>query len=113
MTRAERAQQVWQVLVSAAHNRQVLTYEILAKEIGLKAYTLARPLGCVMKYCEKNDLPALTVLVVSKGRGTPSSGLETVKPSDQDREREKVFATPWFSRLAPSAAEFDSVGDGF
>ncbi len=45
MTRAQRAQLAWQVLVAAAHNRQVLTYTIVAERIGMGAGTLAEVLG--------------------------------------------------------------------
>jgi len=113
MRKSERAQQVWQVLVSAAYNRQVLTYGILAKLIGMGPGTLARPLGCVMNYCEKNGLPPLTVLVVRKRTGTPGSGLETVKPRHTDEQRERVFRHNWFARLPPSAKHLQAAGDGF
>lgn len=105
MTKAERAQQIWQVLVSAASNRQVLTYGLVADRIGMGPGTLAGPLGCIMNYCEREDLPPLTVLVVGKGRGTPGHGLATVTPSTQDREREAVFAFNWFSRLPPTSKQ--------
>jgi alkylated DNA nucleotide flippase Atl1 len=113
MTKSERAQQVWQVLVSAAHNRQVFTYGILANLIGMGPGTLARPLGCVMKYCEQQGLPPLTVLVVGKKTGTPGSGLETVDPRHKDEQREKVFQYKWFIRLPPSAEHLEAAGDGF
>jgi len=35
MTAAERASQIWPVLVLAAQNRQTITYETLAKLIGV------------------------------------------------------------------------------
>ena len=59
MNTYERALQIHQVLVSAAHNRQTLTYSLLGKAVGLPARSLGhhllhitnsreptRPAGC-------------------------------------------------------------------
>lgn len=104
MNTQERALQLWQVLISAAHNRQVLTYEIVAKRIGLVSRGLGPHLGHIMRYCENNDLPPLTVLIVKKGRGLPGAGLTTVANPDEDRER--VFAQNWFGMKPPTADDF-------
>ena len=40
MRKVERALQIWQVLLCAAHNRQVLTYELLADIIGVDSNPL-------------------------------------------------------------------------
>ena len=103
MKREQRAQQVWQVLTSAARNRQILTYELLAKAIGMGAGTLAGPLGCVMYYCQQRGLPPLTVLVVGKAGGRPGIGLITSKNVNIDRER--VYAHNWFESVPPTETE--------
>src|SRR5690349_16166324 len=98
MRRAQRAAQIWQLLVGAAQHRQVLTYEIVADLIGMGpdgkgAGTLAQTLGLIMEYCHAKGLPPLTVLVVNKISGQPGSGLRTIKEIHSDRE--KVFAYKW------------------
>ncbi len=108
MTRPERATQIWQVLVSAAHFRQVLTYEILADLIamgpdGTGAGTLAQPLGLIMDYCKAKHLPPLTVLVVNKNTGQPGRGLTTIEELHTDRER--VFDYKWLAMKPPQVAE--------
>jgi hypothetical protein len=108
MTKVERATQIWAVLVAAAHNRQVLTYELLADIIGMGppgkgAGTLAHPLGVIMRYCEANHLPPLTVLVVNKITGQPGKGLKTIKELHTDREH--VFRRKWYETLPPQTAE--------
>ena len=108
MTKVERAAETWPVLVAAAHNRQVLTYEVLADTIGMGppgkgAGTLAHPLGVIMRYCEANALPPLTVLVVNKTTGRPGKGLKTIKELHTDRER--VFKHRWYEALPPQIAE--------
>ena len=96
MKNTERALQIWQVLAGAAHNRQILTYEILADLIGSGPITvsLTQPLGLLMKYCDQKGLPPITVLVVRKNTGEPGPGLTTTTAPDADRE--KVFNYKWF-----------------
>jgi hypothetical protein len=102
MTHVERAMQVWQVLISAAHNRQVLTYEIVADSIGLGqhgkgAIALSTYLGTLMRYCDAHRLPPITALVVKKGIGIPGKGLRTLSPHP-DKDREDVFRYDWFKK---------------
>jgi hypothetical protein len=98
LTRAERAMQIWQVLIAAARNRQILTYKLLAQMIGMGPGTLAQPLGYVMDYCKANGLPPLTALVVGLTSGTPGRGLTTT--TDLNRDREAVYAHDWY-RMRP------------
>ena len=98
MTTYERAIQIYQILIGAAHNRQVLNYQILGRMIGVPARGLGPHLDHLMKYCERNELPPLTVLVVKKYSGRPGEGLTTCVDMDEDRER--VFAHDWY-RMKP------------
>ncbi len=98
--RLRRALQIWQVLISAAHNRQVLTYGLVADLIGMGkegAISIKLYLAILMRYCKHAHLPPITALVVQKGVGLPGSGLPS---KDPDRDREKVFAQSWF-QLTP------------
>jgi hypothetical protein len=113
MTRADRAVQVWQALLSAAHNRQTLTYSLLADQVGLAASELADPLGMVAGYCAVKQLPPLPVLVVQVDIGTPASGLAWA--SDPDFAREAVYQYAWFRLKPPSSSDFalvESMGFG-
>ncbi len=98
MTTYERAIQIHQVLIGAAHHRQVLNYEIVGKLIGVPHWGLAPHLEHLMKHCQRNHLPPLTALVVKKPSGKPGKGLTTVR--DLDLDREKVFAHKWH-RMRP------------
>ena len=102
--RLQRALQIWQILLSAANNRQVLTYEIVAELIGVGkkgAISIKLYLAILMRYCKNKHLPPITALIVQKGVGRPGPGLKTLSP-DPDRDREKVFAHNWF-QLKPLA----------
>ncbi len=74
---AARAVQAWQILISAAMNRQTLTYKKLAILMyGRKAAgVLDRILGHIAYYCDHNDLPPLTSIIVGEGRGTPGKDI--------------------------------------
>lgn len=104
MKRPERALQIWQVLVGAAHNRQILTYEILARLIGMGAGTLAQTLDIIMRYCQRRQLPPLTAIVVRKDTGLPGTGLTT--PQELNREREAVYSHAWYRQVPPQLADF-------
>jgi alkylated DNA nucleotide flippase Atl1 len=94
MTTYERALQIYQILIGAAHNRQVLTYPIVAELIGVPKQGLANHLEHIMKYCQRKKLPPLTSLVVKKRLGRPGPGLTTVTELNSDRER--VFNHNWY-----------------
>lgn len=103
--RPKRALQIWQILIGKAYSRQTITYIDLANMIG---YTDARPvsgiLHLIMNYCNQNDLPPLTAIVVNKNTGAPGDGLSTVKNLDSDRE--DVFNYDWYALVPPTPEEF-------
>jgi len=102
-TRPDRAAQIWLILISAAHNRQILTYGILADMLDYKgAGVLAATLGHIMFYCREEKLPPLTVLVVNQETGLPGEGLTE---TDLNADREQVFDFDWYDIVPPSAEQ--------
>src|SRR6267378_7828397 len=67
MSAGERAAQIWAVLALAARNRQILTYEIVGRLIGVPARGLGHLLEPIQSYCLVKGLPPLTILVVQEG----------------------------------------------
>ena len=65
MTREQRAAQIWPILTLCATRRQSLTYDQLARLIGVLRPGLGQLLEPLQSYCILNSLPPLTVLVVS------------------------------------------------
>jgi len=106
MNQAQRALQIWPILINAANNRQVLTYKAVGDLIGMPPIALSQPLGLIMDYCERNHLPPLTVLVVSEKSGLPGEGLTTVKDLNQDRE--KVYSFNWYNLPTILEADFQN-----
>lgn len=106
MTRSERAMQVWQILISAADSRQSLTYGHLAKHLEFEgAGVFAQILGCVMRYCDANELPPLTCLVVNQETGLPGQGLTTVENLPHDRE--SVYKHNWYAMQPVQVVDFE------
>ncbi len=95
-----RALQIWQILIGTAKNRQILTYGILADMLGYKgAGVFAQPLGHIMYYCQQNELPPLTIIVVNQDTGIPGTGLTG---ADLSADRESVFRFDWYGLVPPT-----------
>lgn len=109
MTRPERAIQIWQVLISLAHNRQTITYEKLSELIGMGnvAVALTQPLELLMHYCTNNGLPPLTILVVQKHSGIPGQGLTTIEELNADRE--EVFNFEWLQLPPIKISDIENI----
>lgn len=72
------------------------------------AGALDRVLGHIAFYCIKNELRALTSIVVGKKRGTPGEDIP-IDLATLDAEREEVYATDWYDIYPPSAEEFHNA----
>jgi hypothetical protein len=100
MTVYEHAAQIWSILALAGRNRQVLTYDIVGRLIGVPRYGLGRHLEPIQSYCLVHDLPPLTSLVVSETTGLPSPGFTAA--ADVPREQIRVMAFDWLAHPAPT-----------
>ena len=106
-TNPNRALQIWLILISAATNRQTLTYGMLAQALGWKVLiALANPLWHIKHYCQENGLPPLTVLAVGKNSGRPGEGPDFPDP---DAGREAVFRHDWFRIFPPTPEELSAA----
>jgi hypothetical protein len=108
---AIRALQAWQYLIPKARNRQLVRYGELAELMG---YADNRPLrfvlGHIMYYCQREGLPALTIIVVNND-GTPGEGFTQVPRDQFDAHRETTFGFDWFSVYPPTPAELTQSWD--
>lgn len=100
MDASERAAQIWPVLTLAARNRQTLTYPMHGSLIGVPHAGLGQLLEPIQSYCLLNDLPPLSILVVSSQDGMPGSGFNAVQ--DIPRHQQHVFAFEWLARKPPT-----------
>jgi len=85
----------------------MVTYGILAEKMGYEgAGVLDKRLGHVAFYCEQNDLPPLTVIVVNQETGLPGRGF----PGDElHATREQVFNFDWYGLFPPTPEELDAA----
>lgn len=100
----DRAAQIWSVLALAAHNRQVLTYEMVAKLTGMPRVGLGQCLEPIQSYCLVHDLPPLTILVVSEKTGMPGVGF--IAAHDIPTAQQNVFKNDWLAHGGPSPEKF-------
>ncbi|MDP1769039.1 MAG: hypothetical protein Q8L74_09590 [Nitrospirota bacterium] len=106
-----RAQQMWQILVAAASNRQILTYKVMAGLIGYAGPgVLGDPLAHIAYWCKKNHTPPLTSIVVNEKTGHPGKGIPVKKASTF---REQVYAYQWFKLVPPTREELREAHDAY
>jgi len=101
-----RAVQAWQILVGAAYHRQTLTYEDMSE---LMDYGIARnvvnALDPIFRYCENNDLPPLTALVVGMHSGIPGESFVEEYPNIPKAQAD-VYARDWYAIRPPTPEQF-------
>jgi putative restriction endonuclease len=104
MKREERAQQLWSILVLAARNRQILTYDLVAKATGMMTPGIGDMLRPIQQYCTEKKLPALTSLIVNGQTGLPGTGF--IASENVPQAQLEVFNEDWLLHKAPSATDF-------
>ncbi|MPY68057.1 hypothetical protein F8S09_15480 [Deinococcus sp. SDU3-2] len=97
MDKYERASQAWAVLAWAARHRQTLTYQHLGQATGMHPAGIGMILDPIQDYCRDRNLPPLTVLVVQKDTGLPSSGFTAAQAVQTASDQAKVFSFDWLS----------------
>ena len=107
LSQAEQAVRVWEMLVLAARNQQLLSYARVASFTGIAKEDLTETLGLIHNYCRKNNYPLLNCLVVSRVTGLPGDDF----PEKMDRvamkvEQAKVFDHDWGRSEKPDAYDF-------
>ena len=107
MTRSERAAQIWPLLTLCASQRQILSYDILSKSIGVPRPGLGQLLEPLQSYCILNSLPALTSLVVSENSGLPGEGF--IAAPDLPRAQADVFKLNWLVQGVPTVDDLESA----
>lgn len=110
-TQAGRALQAWQILISAAMNRQIHTYKTLSILMFGKPATnvLSGVLGNIAFYCNENDLPPLTVLVVNSETGLPGEKIPVSE--DLNSLRETVYNFDWYDIYPPTEQELKDANE--
>ena len=109
MTKNERACQIWAVLAWAARNRQIITYGLLGKLIGVPTAAIGAFLEPIQSYCLIKKLPPLTILVVQQESGIPGGGFSGSSPGEYAREHMRVFEYDWLEHGNPQAEKLEEA----
>lgn len=107
MQKAQRAAQIWPVLAWAARNRQILTYDLLGKAIGVPSRALAQLLSPIQDYCIARKLEPLTSIVVKQDTGLPGTGFIAVE--DVPATQMRVFRFDWLAHGCPTVEHFEQM----
>jgi len=107
MKREERAMQFWSLLVLAAKNRQILTYDFVAKATGMMTPGIGDMLRPIQQYCTENNLPPLTSIIVNGNTGLPGTGF--IAAENVPKAQLETFEHDWTEHRAPSSEEFKAA----
>jgi hypothetical protein len=112
MDKYQRAVQLWPLLVFAAQHQILLSYNTVEHLTGIPRVALGKMLGPITRYCQKEDLPWLTFIVINEKDGKPGDGplprarREYGNDLDFHIMQARVFIYDWFKRRAPKTEDF-------
>ena len=107
MTREQRSQQLWSLLALAATNRQILTYDMVARLTGVVRPSIGDFLRPIQQYCTEKNLPPLTSLVVSEETGLPGEGF--IAAADVPAAQMLVFQHSWLGTSVPNIEQLEDA----
>jgi hypothetical protein len=64
-------------------------------------------IGPIVFWCQQNNLPPLTSLVVREDTGLPGEGL--ISSQDFPADQQKVFKFDWFAIFPPTVEELEEA----
>lgn len=103
MTARDWAYRIWPILTFAASKHMLLTYEQLARLVGTVPPALEEYLSPIQAYCQREGLPPLTSIVVSKRTGAPGSGFSA--SANVPQAQADVFNCDWLGTKVPMAKD--------
>jgi hypothetical protein len=112
--RSARAQQAWVILTGLARDHRTIWYSHLGRLMqssvkhGMSGPLLAGPLGDILYFCQYNQLPPLTSIVVEQKSGLPSGGFP-MAPDQIPAVQQVVFAYDWADIAVPREEEFEAA----
>lgn len=96
-----KALKLYLILIGHATHREETTYQALGDKIGVIPVRVGYYLDLIAKYCQRQRLPWLTILVLNKETGKPGEGY--LGPKDTiSQDRELVFNYDWLEIVPPT-----------
>lgn len=96
----QRAYYAWSELVRAAKERTLLRYTEIGNSIGIHHRAVGFALDPIHRYCIRENLPPLSILVVNE-TGLPGKGFTAWDSDRFDEGCELVFEHPWENEPNP------------
>ena len=96
----ERAYRAWCELTRAAGERRLLRYNEIGDALGIHHRAVGFALDPIHRYCMRENLPPLSILVVNK-TGLPGKGFTAWEAERFGEGSELVFNYPWEGRPNP------------
>lgn len=96
----DRTRRAWDVLAKVAGAGKKITYAELGEAIGIHHRVVTHALGHIQNYCLDNNLPPLTILVVSK-KGIHGSGFIAQDPNNLEAGFADVWNYTWEAMRNP------------
>ena len=93
-----------------ADTSSIITYGELAEIMDIHHRPLNYVLGHIMNFCEQNDLPPLTSIVVNQDTGVPGDGFTAEKAAQIPAKHIEVFRYDWFDIIPPTIEDFKAYG---
>jgi hypothetical protein len=107
MKRVETACMVWALLTLSATKRQILTYQLLSKLVGVPRHELGRLLEPIQSYCILENLPPLTSLVVNSRTGLPNEGF--IAAANLAQAQADTLTHDWLAQRVPTPEAFQQA----
>ena len=107
MSRFDQTACIWPLLVLSAANRQIMSYNLLARLIGVPESDLGRLLEPIQSLCILKGLPPLTSIVVSARTGLPREGF--IAADDVPKAQAETFLFDWLDQLVPTREEYQDA----
>ena len=97
------------ILVGMATRRETTRYGYIAEETGVATQAVGGLcLDPIYQFCQENNFPDLTAIVVRRDTGEPGEGYLNRETLYRDRER--VYDFPWMDYAPPTIEGLESSG---
>jgi hypothetical protein len=107
MDKHQRAAQIWALLVMAARNQPLLSYNDIESMTGVARHGVGTFLGPIQTYCERNGLPPLTSLVIKEETGMPGTGFTGA--AGRVEGSSPLLRFDWTAKKAPKVRDFAAI----
>jgi putative restriction endonuclease len=101
VNKEQRAFLVWPILTNCARKNEPITYGELGIRLGIFHRTFTPSLSLIQEFCIDNELPPLTILVITKKKGLPGNGFKADNFENLQDEINKVYTFNWSSLPNP------------